>query len=192
VEARKLLTEALERDKQCVRASLLLGQVEYDDGQYRQAVQALRRVRQQDPDYLSETIGLLRQCYQGLGDERSLREYLLESLAQRPTPALVAAVAADMVPAEGSAAAAAFLAAQLLKYPSLAGLSQLIGLQADASEGKPREDLAVLRGLAERLLASRPAYRCGHCGFAGKHLHWSCPGCKHWGSIKAIGGPGSY
>jgi lipopolysaccharide biosynthesis regulator YciM len=47
-----------------------------------------------------------------------------------------------------------------------------------------------LQGLAERLLASRPAYRCGHCGFAGKHLHWNCPGCKHWGSIKAIGGPG--
>jgi lipopolysaccharide biosynthesis regulator YciM len=97
-----------------------------------------------------------------------------------------------MIQAEGGAAAADFLAAQLLQYPSLAGLSQLIGLQLGASSGKPREDLAVLQGLAERLLASRPAYRCGHCGFAGKHLHWNCPGCKHWGSIKPIGGPGSH
>ncbi len=191
-EARRLLLQALARDKQCVRASLLLGQVEYDCGHYQQAAHALQRVRQQDPDYLPDTFALLRQCYTALGDEESLQEYLVESLAARPTPALVAAVAADMLRAEGSAAAGDFLAAQLLKYPSLAGLSQLIGLQLGASEGKPREDLALLQGLAQRLVASRPAYRCGHCGFAGKHLHWHCPGCKHWGSIKAIGGPGSY
>ncbi len=189
-DARGMLRQALELDQRCVRASLLLGQLEYDEGHYRQAVQALRRVRQQDPDYLPETISLLRQCYRGLDDGRSLREYLLESLAQRPTPALVAAVAADMTLAEGDAAAAEFLASQLLQHPSLLGLSQLIGLQLGCSEGKSRQDLALLQGLAERLLASRPAYRCGHCGFAGKHLHWNCPGCKHWGSIKAIGGPG--
>ncbi|MDH4039869.1 MAG: lipopolysaccharide assembly protein LapB [Gammaproteobacteria bacterium] len=189
--ARKLLAEALERDSKCVRASLLLGQVEYDCGHFRQAVQALRRVRQQDPDYLPDTFELLRLCYQALGDQRSMREYLVDSLALRPTPALVAAVAADMVEAEGSAAAGDFLAEQLLQYPSLAGLSQLIGLQLGTSEGKPRQDFELLQTLSRRLLASRPAYRCGHCGFAGKNLHWNCPGCKHWGSIKAIGGPGS-
>ena len=192
VEARKLLLEALARDRQCVRASLLLGQVEFDSGRYRQAVQTLRRVRQQDPDYLPETIALLRRCYQGLEDAHSLRDYLVESLTQRPTPALVAAIAADMIQAEGGAAATEFLATKLLQHPSLAGLSQLIGLQLGASSGGAREDLSVLQGLAERLVASRPAYRCGHCGFAGKHLHWNCPGCKHWGSIKPIGGPGSF
>ena len=68
---------------------------------------------------------------------------------------------------------------------------ELIGLQLGTSEGKPRQDFELLQTLSRRLLASRPAYRCGHCGFAGKNLHWNCPGCKHWGSIKAIGGPGS-
>ncbi len=191
VEARGMLLQALERDKQCVRASLLLAQLEYDEGRHRQAVQALRQVRQQDPDYLPETISFLRQCYRALDDGRSLREFLLESLAQRPTPALVAAIAADMARAEGDVAAADFLASQLLQHPSLAGLFQLIGLQLSCSEGKSRQDLTLLQDLAGSLLASRPAYRCGHCGFAGKHLHWNCPGCKHWGSIKAIGGPGS-
>jgi len=189
--ARQLLQDALSHDKQCVRASMLLSQLEYDAGRYREAAQALQRVRLQDPDYLPETIDLLRQCHDELGDQQSLRTYLLECLALRPTPGLVAAVARDMARADGPAAAGRFLSEQLLKYPSLAGMAQLIGLQLEAAEGKPREEFAMLQNLAHSLVASRPSYRCGHCGFAGKHLHWSCPGCKHWGSIKAIDGSGA-
>lgn len=189
--ARSFLLEALSRDKCCVRASMLLAQVEYDAGRYRQAARALRRVRVQDPDFLTETIELLRKCYTAMDDRHSLREYLLECLAARPTPALVAAVAEDMASIEGAVAAGEFLAAQLVEYPSLRGLSQLIGLQRGASEGAARADLDLLQGLTQRLVATRPTYRCGHCGFAGKYQHWHCPGCKHWGSIKAIDGPGS-
>ena len=189
--ARSLLREALSHDKCSVRASMLLAQVEWDAGRYEQAAQALRRVRVQDPDYLPETIELLRKCYAAVDDRESLRAYLLECLATRPTPALVAAVAQDMAQAEGDTAAGEFLAAQLVEHPSLRGLSQLIGLQRSAIDDGSRPDLELLQNLSQRLVATRPAYRCGHCGFAGKHLHWHCPGCKHWGSIKAIDGPGS-
>lgn len=189
--ARSLLQEAVSHDKCSVRASLLLAQVEWDAGRYGKAAQALRRVRVQDPDYLPETIELLRRCYTALDDRESLRAYLLECLATRPTPALVAAVAQDMAQAEGDMAAGEFLATQLVEHPSLRGLCQLIGLQRNASGAADRPDLELLQNLSQRLVATRPAYRCGHCGFAGKHLHWHCPGCKHWGSIKAIDGPGS-
>lgn len=188
--ARGLLREALSHDKRSVRASMDLAQVEWDAGRYRHAVQALRRVRIQDPDYLPETIELLRKCYTALDEPEFLRAYLLECLAARPTPALVAAVAEDMARVEGDTAAGEFLAAQLVRCPSLRGLSQLIGLQRSASNDASRPDLALLQDLSQRLVAARPAYRCSHCGFAGKHLHWHCPGCKHWGSIKAIDGPG--
>ncbi len=189
--ARQLLQDALAHDKQCIRASMLLSQLEYDAGRYREAVQALQRVRVQDPDHLPETIDLLRKCHDELGDQQALRAYLLECLAMRPTPGLVAAVARDMAVADGPGAASRFLCEQLLKYPSLGGMAQLIGLQLAATEGKSREDFAMLQNLAHSLVASRPSYRCGHCGFAGRHLHWSCPGCKHWGSIKAIDGAGA-
>ena len=189
--ARKLLLEALAHDKQCVRASILLGQVEFDEGRYRPAIQALRRVRVQDPDYLPETIEPLRRCYEALGDLSSLRDYLDECLATRPTAALVAAVAEDMIAAESGEAAGRFLAAQLVDHPSLQGLAQLIRVQLGTGSGESRADLALLQELTQNLVARRPTYRCGHCGFAGKHLHWNCPGCKHWGSVKIIDGPGS-
>ena len=186
--ARSLLQQAIARDRQCVRASLMLGEVESRDGNFKKAVKALRNVRQQDPDYLPETIATLRECATELGDGVAFKIYLEECLEAAPSPALVMAVAEDLVQFEGGEAAGEFLSSQLAESPSLRGLAKLISLQLDASDGREREDLGLLQVLVNRLIAERPSYRCNHCGFSGRHLHWSCPGCKQWGTIKTIRG----
>ncbi len=187
-EARKLLQEALVQDRQCVRASLMLGRVEYDAGRFKPAVKALRKVRQQDPDYVCETVPTLRRCYRELNDEKALRVYLKECLEAQPSAPLIIAAAQDVLEAEGSAVAEEFLAQQLAERPSLRGLEQLISLQVDSSEGSARDSLGLLQVLVKRLIEERPAYRCSHCGFSGRHLHWFCPGCKYWGTMKTIRG----
>ena len=186
--ARELLEEAMRQDRHCTRASIMLGEVEFTSGRFKAAVSALRRVREQDPDHVPETIGMLRKCYGELAEEGAVRAYLRECLASRPTASLVVAIAEDILASEGSDAAAGFLATQLTESPSLGGLARLIDLQANACDDNARANLQLLKGLVGRLLATGSAYRCGHCGFSGRHLHWNCPGCKHWGSIKMIAG----
>lgn len=186
--AREALQEALAYDKRCVRASITLGKVECDGGRYKLAIKALRRVRQQDPDFVCETVATLRTCHRELNDDRALQMYLRECLASYPSAPLVIAAAEDILAAEGSEIAEGFLAEQLAKLPSLRGLEKLIGLQVESSEGKTRDSLGLLQGLVKRLVEERPAYRCTHCGFSGRHLHWFCPGCKYWGTIKTIRG----
>lgn len=187
-EAARLLQQAIARDKQCVRASIMQGEVEHAAGNHKQAIKALRRVRQQDPDFIPETIATLRKCYRELGEGSALRAYLKDCLAANPSAPLVLAVAEDLREAEGADAAAEFLSQQLAERPSLRGLARLISLQMDDTQGRVRDNLGLLQVLVDRLIAERPAYRCGHCGFAGRQLHWYCPGCKHWGTIKAIRG----
>ena len=186
--ARKELQQALLHDRLCVRASLMLGELECQAGNYRQAIKALRKVGQQDPDYIPETIPTLQEAYRELGEERTLREYLEECLLANPAAPLVLAVADDIRDSSGVEASATFLSEQLAKYPSLRGLSRLIALQMGNTEGQIRDNLSLLARLVERLLAERPTYRCSHCGFAGRQLHWFCPGCKHWGTVKSIRG----
>jgi lipopolysaccharide biosynthesis regulator YciM len=186
--ALNFIQQALTHDKQCVRASLLLGEVEFDRGNYKQAVKALRKVRQQDPEYVSETILLLRQCYSEMKDDRTLKTYLQDCLLTDPSAPLVLAVAEDLRVSEGDQIAGEFLSAQLADRPSLRGLERLIGLQLDTSDPGARDSLSLLQLLVERLVAERATYRCGHCGFAGQQLHWYCPGCKHWGTVKTIRG----
>jgi lipopolysaccharide assembly protein B len=186
--ARNLLRETLQQEPGCVRASLMLGEVEHVSGNYRQAIKALRAIRRQDPGYLTEAVGLLRQCHAQLGEEVELARWLLECVQDAPSSLLVLAVAEDVQQAEGIQAASAFLAAQLADNPSLWGVGRLIGLQRGASQGSAREDLDVLQILVDRLSAQSPAYRCDHCGYSSRKLHWFCPGCKYWGTIKNIRG----
>lgn len=183
---RKLLHDALAQDRNCVRASLMLGDLEFEAGNFKQAVKSLRQVRQQDADYVPETIAVLRQCYSELGDDKALKQYLKDCLDTVPSASLVLAVAEDMRQAEGEEAAREFLSQQLVERPSLRGLAKLVSLQIESSEGRAREDLSLVQRLVGQLISERPAYRCSHCGFAGIHLHWYCPGCKYWGTMKAI------
>lgn len=187
-DARKQLQQALHHDRRCVRASLMLGELECQAGHFKAAIKALRKVQQQDPDYISETLPALHDAYSQLGDTGPLRQYLQECLQSSPATPLLLAVVDDIRSTSGDASALDFLSAQLAKNPSLSGLSRLIELQGAAIEGPVRENLGLLEKLVGRLLAERPSYRCGHCGFAGRQLHWFCPGCKHWGTVKSIRG----
>ena len=38
----------------------------------------------------------------------------------------------------------------------------------------------VINSIVER----RSHYKCTNCGFKAQSLHWLCPGCHSWGSIK--------
>jgi lipopolysaccharide biosynthesis regulator YciM len=36
------------------------------------------------------------------------------------------------------------------------------------------------------LLDKQPAYQCTRCGFMARRLHWQCPGCKGWGTVRPV------
>lgn len=200
--ARGELQRALDTDAGCVRASLMLGELEGDEGEYRKAIRALRNVTEQDPDYLPEALPALRRCYQALGEEQVLSDFLRQSLERNPSTPLVIAVADDLLQQQGPDAAQAFLAGRLADVPSLRGLLRLIRLQGAAADQAPERaadgddslgdtspattTLRMLASLLDRLIEERPVYRCDHCGFAAKHLLWFCPGCKYWGMFKTI------
>ena len=81
-----------------------------------------------------------------------------------------------------------FMAAELQKRASIRGLDRLLQLElAECGEEETRH-LRILKVLTGALLADRAIYKCRHCGFPAKSLHWQCPGCKHWSSIKPIHG----
>ncbi len=185
---RRKLQQALEQDPSCARASLLLGELEVREGNLRTAAHALERILEQDPEFVSECIDTLVHCYQELGEEESLIAFLRRCIDEHPSISAVLALA-DILDKDGDERLTAhFVAGQLQRRPSIRGLKRLIDLQLQVSDVAARESLEILRGLTAQLLAQKPVYRCRHCGFAGRELHWQCPGCKHWGSVKPIQG----
>ncbi len=186
--ARSELKQALGYDKNCVRASLLLADVDFHTANYQHAVKVLKSVRDQDAEFLPETIDRLHACYQKLNQPEGFQEFIQESLALYPSARVLLASVEDIQKRQGDAKAAEFIGQELKRHPSLRGLAKLVELNITNSGGRERENLTILQLLIEQLLQSKPHYQCRHCGFSGRSLHWLCPSCKHWGEMKSIRG----
>jgi len=61
-------------------------------------------------------------------------------------------------------------------------------LHLEHAVGGAKDNLNILKQLVDQLLGLRFAYSCHRCGFKGNDLHWLCPSCKSWSSIKPIRG----
>jgi lipopolysaccharide assembly protein B len=182
------LTEALQVDPNCVRASLLEGELSLQAADYPRAITAFKRVERQDPDYLSEVIEPLQQCYEQLQQPDQFADYLNGLLKQYNgiTPMLV--MATILKQQQGDQHAADFIVKQLHRRPSIRGLDHLLDLALMRVGNITHDHLLLLKDMTKQLLRNKPIYKCGHCGFTGKTLHWQCPSCKQWNTVKPIQG----
>ena len=186
---RDYLSQALVTDSNCVRASLMLGQLMFDEGDFKSAIKILESIRIQNPRLVSESCDLLAECYRESGLPRSnYQEYLVKCLEVEPAITIVLALARSIREHEGDEAMVRLIAQHLKKNPTLKGLTQLIDLHIDNTDGIAKENLSILRSFTEALIAGKPSYQCVECGFSGKKLHWMCPSCKGWGSVSPIYG----
>lgn len=187
-EASQSLKLAQSIDKTLVRASLLQGKLEFLLGNYKLAIKAYKKVSLQDPAFLSEIVEPLFACYSRLDMEEQFQIYMLELLEKYPLTSIVFCVAKKIRQEKGDEKAIDFVTEKLNSHPSLKGLNQLIEWHLDISYGKVKDQLSMLHNITEKLLKDKPVYRCENCGFSGAHLHWNCPSCKRWNSIKPICG----
>jgi lipopolysaccharide biosynthesis regulator YciM len=67
-------------------------------------------------------------------------------------------------------------------------VDRLIEYVLAQSEGDSKESLITIKDLTGKLLEDRSIYKCNHCGFDAKSLHWQCPSCKNWNTVKPLHG----
>ncbi|MEJ2344410.1 MAG: lipopolysaccharide assembly protein LapB [Gammaproteobacteria bacterium] len=184
----QMIRRALSYDRDCVRASILLGRWEEKKGDFKAAIRAYKRVSEQDIDFTPEIIEPLEECYRQTGSPGALMSFLHDVLDRYRGISPALALAERIRDEQGERPALEFITQQLRKRPSVRGLNWLIELSLRHSVGEAREDLMILHDLTSKLLEGRPVYECNKCGFTGKVLHWQCPSCKSWNSVKPIRG----
>lgn len=187
-QAQKMVKRALAEDKACVRASLIEGRLQLSSGNPKAALKAYKRVEQQDPDFLPEVIEPVQSCYNALQRPGEVVEFLRDVLKRHNSTSVVLALVEQLRQLEGDEIAGHFLAGYLERNPSMRGMSRLIELKATTADATQRQDFSMLKRLIDNILGEKPVYLCGNCGFTGKSLHWQCPGCKQWSSVKPIHG----
>lgn len=184
--AEKYLDRAIDVDRQCVRASLIQAKMYMECHDLKAAIRSLKYIKAQNPDYLSEAIEWLAQCYEQLNDGKDLVAYLKKLLLEYPQLPVVLILADRIRKWRGDRSAASFVADYVRHYPSLKGLQLFLSIHLSTADGRTKQDLLILQNMINKLLADKPDYQCVTCGFSGKVLHWLCPGCKQWSSIKPV------
>lgn len=187
-EALELLERALAADRKCVRASLLCAGIAIANREYESGIQYLKRVEHQDIEFIAEAIGPLVKCYRALDRMDDLRDYLGRLAALRAGVSPVLMMAELTYEHDGLADAKRYIVQELKIRPTIKGIDRLIDYALHGALGESREDLLILKETTLRLIASKATYKCGHCGFSGRSIHWQCPGCKRWNSSKPIHG----
>ncbi|MBN6151606.1 lipopolysaccharide assembly protein LapB [Xanthomonas sp. AmX2] len=183
--ARQAIARAYQADAKCVRAGILEGHIDVDDGNDEAAIRAFERAARHDPDYLPEIMPALMDCYRRGSDLTGARAFLSEMTEHYRGIAPVLALTRLMESQEGVSAARAYLGRQLKDRPSVRGESALIDLTL-AEGADSTATLQDLKHITDQLLVRNPSYRCTRCGFGARTHHWQCPSCKEWGTVKPL------
>jgi lipopolysaccharide biosynthesis regulator YciM len=117
-----------------------------------------------------------------------MRAYLSRLLERYGSMSAALELAEIRRAADGPRAAIDFIAQRLSTRSSVRGLDRLMELELEERGEAMPEYFRILKDLTEELLEDRPVYKCSQCGFPARSLHWQCPSCKHWNTIKPIQG----
>ncbi len=180
-ESLNLIKLALFHDDNCVRASLLEARLQLSLSQPQKALKALQNIERQNQSFLPEAMPLLYQAYLHTTNLMAFRNWLQQLIQRHPHLTSARLMLTKLVDElEGRSAAQQFLYEELHRHPSVEGLHTLINL----GENSELALVPLIHDITGAMVHRGDRYTCKNCGFSGKTLHWLCPGCARWTTIR--------
>lgn len=191
-EAQRHIKNALSIDAHCIRAYWLKAGHYHRQGRYKDEIQALTMIGEQNPTYTPLILDNAARAFRQLGDDAGLIRFLDHQIETTQNISAIVARAELGIREEGVHTVLQRIDACLDKHPSLRGIgfqASLYARQALTDVPAPLGDKAAkafrrLQHHIQQLETHTSCFRCEHCGFSTSHLYWHCPQCKSWSTIK--------
>ena len=174
------LKEAQQAHRQCVRASLLLGDIAMQQDAPETAIAVWQKIEQQDAAYLALVAGRMQEAYRKLGRPEEGLALLRAYLERYPSLDLLDSVYQLELEGAGLDAAYQMVRAELQRNPSLLALEKLISARLPLVSPESRGDLELARAIIQGYTRRLARYRCNDCGFRARQFYWRCPACGGW------------
>lgn len=179
-EAQSEVDAALSVNRQCVRASLLSGDIAIARHQPAAAVTAWLAVERQSSVHLSLIGERLMAAHRALGRSAEGLRLVKSMLDQAPSIDLLDVVVQETLSQEGPPAAHALVLAEMKRSPTLLTLSRLVEARLSMATPEQSQELDIVRTLLRQYTQRSSRYVCSHCGFKARQFYWQCPGCRAW------------
>ena len=186
--ARTHLHSALDANKKCVRANVLLGDLEMNAAAHQAAISHWKRIEFQQPEYLGLIANKMLKSYRADNKLKDGLAQLNTYLETYKLPSLMSALYEATLTEEGAEKAAKLARNELIRQPNLTTLDQLLQARAMAEDAKTKsgnQDIQLMQQTVRNAIGNRAAYHCNQCGFRAKQHHWQCPACNAWESLPA-------
>ncbi|TDQ56985.1 lipopolysaccharide biosynthesis regulator YciM [Mesocricetibacter intestinalis] len=185
----EILQRALAVSPNCVRASIMLGDLLLKQEDYPRAIGVLENVLKQNPSYVGEILPALKAAYQKMAQNDNFELFLIRASRENPNSSVDLALADLIAEKDGRSAAQTQVYHQLQLNPSLFLFHRFIQYQIEgAEEGRGKESLILLHKIVGERIKQSFDYRCTNCGYQSHKLMWCCPSCRQWETVKPIRG----
>ncbi len=178
--ARAYLDVAMQENRKCVRASMLLGDLLAQEGKTEEAIAVWQGIEQQDPAYLSLVAQRLLEAYRKLSRRDEGIALLSGYLEHYPSLDLLDVVYQLVLESQGNEAAYRLVRAELQRNPTLLGLEKLMSARLPLASPEVRGDLELGKTIVQAYTRRLSRYRCNNCGFKARQFYWRCPACGGW------------
>lgn len=178
--ARSYLDKALAAYPQAVRATIMLGDIERDAGNHRQAIATWKHIEQQNPQFLPLVAERLLESYRHEGSQDEGISLLQGYLAGHPSLDMMNIVSTAVLQRDGANAAYRMILEEMQRHPTLLGLDKLLETRLLNLPVERRSDVELVRKLVQQRTRQLAMYCCSNCGFKAKSYYWHCPACHGW------------
>jgi lipopolysaccharide biosynthesis regulator YciM len=181
----RLLKKAHNVEKDCLRATLIEADIAMTARQWARAIKQLQVITADDFQ-IPEVLDKLELCYRSLGRLDEFLAYLEKLQANPDNIEAMLRYSAILHEQSGQRTAIDYIISQMKQRPSVRGLERLIKYHLENTEGQARNNMQILYDLINALMVKRFGYKCNACGYEAKSMHWHCPSCKRWNTIRPI------
>ncbi|EGV35380.1 lipopolysaccharide assembly protein LapB [Neisseria weaveri] len=178
--ARANVQKALDANKKCTRANMILGDIEQKQGNFGAAIEAYSAIEKQNYAYLSMIGERLYDAYDALGKAEEGLNVLIGYMKTFPQLDLINVIYEKSLLLSGEAEAADLAIELVRQKPDLNGTYRLLGLKLSDMNPSWKADADMIRSVIGRQLQKSWMYRCRNCHFKSQVFFWHCPACNKW------------
>lgn len=181
VQSVKNLEKALEINKNSTRANIIMGEIEFEQKKYVNAIEFWKKIEFQKPEHFVLIVKKFLDSYDQLNKTNECLSQLSHYRESYQIDQIDKYIFDYVFTKNGAEKAEELARNNLIKKPSIEVLDQLFSAQA--SKDNKNQDIKIIQQIVKNTIGNRLFHICNHCGFKARQHHWQCPACNSWETL---------
>jgi lipopolysaccharide biosynthesis regulator YciM len=184
-EAKEHLDKAIQIDSHCIRALLALIDVQLKTNNLTRATKLFNQLLHSSPQFIDIYIEPARQIFLQNGSAEKYQDFLISHYESSSSTPVAIELLKSYVSSDKHEKLKEFLHTALHRSPSM----ELYDFAFNFLKSRPDSNTEIWQDLSSNFSEinnKKVAYSCNVCGYSSQNMHWNCPSCKSWSTIKPI------